>query len=123
MHILANESDVMSRAISGVWQLTEEERIREQALAREEWIVNDKWKNDTIANQSVMIKQLTETNEQLTQQVEQLKKANSLQADQIKQLNIANSQQAEQFQKILVNFNRLAEEFDQLKKEKKGDSV
>jgi len=123
MHTLANESDVMSRAISGVWQLTEEERIREQALAREEWIVNDKWKNDTIANQSVMIKQLTETNEQLTQQVEQLKKANSLQADQIKQLNIANSQQAEQFQKILVNFNRLAEEFDQLKKEKKGDSV
>ena len=137
MHILANESDVMSRAISGVWQLTEEERIREQALAREEWIVNDKWKNDTITNQSVMIKQLTETNEQQAQQIEQqaqqieqqagqieqLKNANSQQADQIKQLNIANSQQAEQFQKILVNFNRLAEEFDQFKKEKKGDSV
>ena len=85
MHILANESDVMSRAISGVWQLTEEERIREQALAREEWIVNDKWKNDTIANQSVMIKQLTETNEQ------RLSRSNSLKMPIVNRLVRSNS--------------------------------
>ena len=141
MHTLANESDVMSRAISGVWQLTEEERIREQALAREEWIVNDKWKNDTIANQSVMIKQLTETNEQLTQQIEQQSQQIEQQAEQIEQLKNANSQQADQIkqqdakieqqdakieqqddqlQKVLVNFSKLSEELERLKK---SDSI
>jgi len=104
LQTLANESDVMSRAISGVWQLTEEERIREQALAREEWIVNDKWKNDTIANQSEMIKQLTETNEQQAQQIEQ-------QAEQIEQ-------QAEQIQQFSDTLRQITEELEKLKKEK-----
>jgi len=51
MKMIAEKDTVISKAISGVWQLTEEERIREQCRAREEWLINDQWKNDTIEKQ------------------------------------------------------------------------
>jgi len=53
MKMIAEKDTVISKAISGVWQLTEEERIREQCRAREEWLINDQWKNDKIARQSL----------------------------------------------------------------------
>ena len=49
MRMLAENNAVMGKAISGVWQLTEEERIREKCRAREQWLINDKWKRDKIA--------------------------------------------------------------------------
>ena len=48
MKMLAKNNAVMGKAISGIWQLTEEEKIREQCRAREEWLINDKWKTDMI---------------------------------------------------------------------------
>ena len=56
--MLAAKNETIGRAISGVWQLTEEERIREQCRAREDWIINDRWKTETIA-------ELTQANEEL----------------------------------------------------------
>ena len=54
--MLAENNAIMGKAISGVWQLTEDERIREQCRAREEWIINDKWKRDKIAEQEAELK-------------------------------------------------------------------
>ncbi len=71
MKTLAKENEVMSRAISGVWQLTEDERIREECLAREEWIANDNRKNETIAKQNETIAKQNETITQLKDTVEQ----------------------------------------------------
>ena len=61
MKMIAEKDTVISKAISGVWQLTEEERIREQCRAREEWLINDQWKNDKIARQNETIGQQAET--------------------------------------------------------------
>ena len=72
MNTLAKENEVMSRAISGVWQLTEDERIREECLAREEWIANDNWKNETIAKQNETITQLGTRIEELEATMKQL---------------------------------------------------
>ena len=56
MRMPAENNAIMGKAISGVWQLTEEERIREQCRAREEWLINDKWKRDKIAEQEAELK-------------------------------------------------------------------
>ena len=53
--MLAAKNETIGRSISGVWQLTEEERIREQCRAREDWIINDRWKTETIAEQAETI--------------------------------------------------------------------
>ena len=46
MRMLAKEDKTMERAISGVWQLTEEEAIREECLKREEWLMNYNWEKE-----------------------------------------------------------------------------
>ncbi len=46
MKMLAKEDKTMERAISGVWQLTEEEAIREECLKREEWLMNYNWEKE-----------------------------------------------------------------------------
>ena len=88
MKMLAEKDAVMDKAISGVWQLTEEERIREQCRAREEWIINDKWKTNKIAEleqenekqkqeiekQKQEAKSQKQENESLKQEIEYLKK-------------------------------------------------
>ena len=52
LKMLAENNTTIGKAVSGVWQLTKEEMIREQCRAREEWLINDKWKTDTIARLS-----------------------------------------------------------------------
>ena len=47
LKMIAAEDKTINKAVSGVWQLTEEERIREQCRAREEWLLMDKWKTRT----------------------------------------------------------------------------
>ena len=53
--MLAAKNETIGRAISGVWQLTEEEQIREQCRAREDWIINARWKTEKIAEQAETI--------------------------------------------------------------------
>ena len=69
MKMLAENNAVMGKTISGVWQLTEEERIREQCRAREEWLINDKWKMDKIAEQKKEIDKLQQEIEHLKEQI------------------------------------------------------
>ena len=79
--MLAEKDAVMDKAISGVWQLTEEERIREQCRAREEWLVNDKWKMDKIAEQEAAIKEYEVSNRQKSETIAELQ----WQVDSLKQ--------------------------------------
>ena len=51
MKMLAEKNSMMERTISGIWQLTEDNLIREQCRAREEWIINDNRKNEIIEQQ------------------------------------------------------------------------
>lgn len=78
MKMLAENNVVMGRAVSGVRQLTEEEMIREQCRAREEWLVNDRWKTEQLAKKDAQLAikdaQLAEQSEQLEKQSEQLAK-------------------------------------------------
>ena len=67
--MLAENNETMGKAVSGVWQLTREEVIREQCRAREEWLINDKWKTDTIAKQA---DQIAKQEDQIAQQAEQI---------------------------------------------------
>ena len=41
MKMLAEGNTTMNRAISGIWQLTDDDIIREQCRAREECIISD----------------------------------------------------------------------------------
>ena len=54
--MLAEGNTTMNRAISGIWQLTDDDIIREQCRAREEWIINDNRKTEIIAEQDAEIK-------------------------------------------------------------------
>lgn len=76
MKMLAENNAVMGRAVSGVRQLTEEEMIREQCRAREEWIINDRWKTEKLAEQAeIIVKQnntLSRQSEQIAKQEEKI---------------------------------------------------
>ena len=100
--MLAENNVVMGRAVSGVRQLTEEEMIRKQCQAREEWLVNDRWKTEQLAKKD---EQLAEQSEQLAQKDEQLEK----QSDQLTQKD---AQLAEKDEIIA----RLMRENEQLRK-------
>ena len=90
MKMIAEKDTVISKAISGVWQLTEEERIREQCRAREEWLINDQWKNDKIARQNETIGQQAETigqqAETIGQQKQQLAEKDAMIADKDREI-------------------------------------
>ncbi len=47
--MLAEQDEVMGKAISASWQLTEEEMIKAQCRAREDWIINNDYMNRLIA--------------------------------------------------------------------------
>ncbi len=49
LKMLAEQDEVMGKAISASWQLTEEEMIKAQCRAREDWIVNNDYMNRLIA--------------------------------------------------------------------------
>ena len=100
--MLAENNAVMRRAVSGVRQLTEEEMIRKQCQAREEWLVNDRWKTEQLAKKD---EQLAEQSEQLAQKDEQLEK-------QSEQLAQKDAQLAEKDEIIA----RLMRENEQLRK-------
>lgn len=76
--MLAEKAKTMDRAISGIWQLTEEEMIQEQCRAREEWIINDNRKNEIIEQLEGELEQqkeaLAEKNEALAHINEELAK-------------------------------------------------
>ena len=93
--MLAENNAVMGKAISGVWQLTEEERIREKCRAREEWLINDKWKRDKIAEQELEI------------------------ADQkaiIKEYEISDKKKSETIAKLQEEMKRQKQEIEELKR-------
>ena len=94
--MLAAKNETIGRAISGVWQLTEEERIREQCRAREDWIINDRWKTEKIA--------------ELTQAKEKL-----LANDKIQKGTIA--EQADTIAEQEAELAKYREQFGPLKKE------
>ncbi len=73
MKMLAQKDDTIGRAISGVWQLTEEEMIRERCRAREEWIINDKWKSEQLVIKDAEIEQKNAEIEQKKAEIEQKK--------------------------------------------------
>jgi len=50
-----------------------EKRIREQCRAREEWLINDQWKNDKIARQNETIGQQRQQLAEKDREIEKLK--------------------------------------------------
>ena len=83
MKMLAEKNESIGRAVSGVWQLTEEEKIRRRCRAREEWIINDNYKT----------KKLKEQEEELRQKEAALKQKDAVLSDQkviIEQLQAEN---------------------------------
>ena len=90
MKMIAEKDTVISKAISGVWQLTEEERIREQCRAREEWLINDQWKNDKIARQNETIgqqrQQLAEKDAVIAEKDSMLSEKDSMIADKDREI-------------------------------------
>ena len=78
MKMLAERDANLERAISGMWQLTEEEMIREQCRAREEWIINDNWKNETIEQQKQALEKFEINDKRKTETIEQLERENAL---------------------------------------------
>jgi hypothetical protein len=77
LKMLAKNNTVMEKAVSGVSQLTEEEIIRQKCRAREEWIINDKWKTDTIARLSDENAELSEKNAELSDKNAELSDKNA----------------------------------------------
>lgn len=75
MKMLAENNTSIEKAVSGVWQLTEDEIIREQCRAREEWLINDQWKTNKIEEQGRQIAQLTDQIARLEREVQELRKS------------------------------------------------
>ena len=63
--MIAAEDKTLNKAVSGVWQLTEEERIREQCRAREEWLLMDQWKTEELAKKDQTIAEQDQTIKEL----------------------------------------------------------
>ena len=94
MKMLAEKNESIGRAVSGVWQLTEEEKIRQRCRAREEWIINDNYKT----------KKLKEQEEELRQKEAALKQKDAVLSDQkviIEQLQAEN----ERLKNMMANKN------------------
>ncbi len=116
MRMLAEKDANLERAISGMWQLTEEEMIREQCRAREEWIINDNWKNETIEQQKKAIEEFeindkwkNETIEQQKRAIEQKNETIEQQEQAIAALESANKEQGEEIRLLKEEFALLKE--------------
>ena len=59
---------------SGIWQLTDDDIIREQCRSREEWIINDNRKTEIIAEQDAEIKKKDAEIDKKDAEIERLKK-------------------------------------------------
>ena len=71
--MLAEKNESIGKAISGVWQLTEEEKIRERCRARDEWIINDNYKTQKLKQQEEELKRQEEEIRLKDAEIEQLK--------------------------------------------------
>ncbi len=110
MKMLAQKDDTIGRAISGVWQLTEEEMIRERCRAREEWIINDKWKSEQLVIKDAEIEQKNAEIEQKKAEIEQ-KKAEIEQKDaEIEQKNAEIDQEKAINEQLKAEIERLRAE-------------
>ncbi len=69
--MLAKEDKTMERAISGVWQLTEEEAIRDECLKREEWLMNYNWEKEKQARTTEENKKLKEEKKKMKYELKQ----------------------------------------------------
>ena len=115
--MLAAKNETIGRAISGVWQLTEEERIREQCRAREDWIINDRWKTETIAEQAETIAELTQAKEKLLAN-DKIQKGTIAELTQAKEELLANEKkQADTIAEQEAELAKYREQFGPLKKE------
>ncbi len=74
--MLAEKDVIMEKAISASWQMTEEEMIREQCRAREDWIVNNEYKDRLIAQQQDEIAQQQDEIAQQQDEIANLKGVN-----------------------------------------------
>ncbi len=70
--MIAAEDKTLNKAVSGVWQLTEEERIREQCRAREEWLLMDQWKTEELAKKDQVIAEKDQTIAEQDQTIKEL---------------------------------------------------
>ncbi len=86
MKMLAEKNESIGRAVSGVWQLTEEEKIRQRCRAREEWIINDNYKTRKLKEQEEELKQKDVALEQKDAEIEEKDAAISDQKVIIEQL-------------------------------------
>ena len=111
MKMLAENNVVMGRAVTGVRQLTDEEMIRKQCRAREDWLVNDRWKTEQLAKKD---EQLEEQSEQLAQKDEQLAEQSEQLAQKDEQLEKQSEQLEEQSEQLAKKDEQLEKQSDQL---------
>lgn len=74
--MLVKEDKTMERAISGVWQFTEEETIREEILKNEEWLMNYNWAKEKQARTA-------QENKKLREEIRKLKEENKKRKDEL----------------------------------------
>ncbi len=78
LQMLAEQDEVMRKAVSASWQLTEEEMIQAQCRAREEWIINNNYMNRKLTQQKDEIENLKNENLDLKDENTGLKDENSM---------------------------------------------
>ena len=80
--MIAEKNEVIGKAVDSAWQIMEDEVIREQCRAREEWIINDRYTKKLIAEQEKKLaeqdKKLAEQNEKLAEQDKEIKRLRAL---------------------------------------------
>ena len=89
--MIAEKDEVIGKAVDSAWQIMEDEVIREQCRAREEWIINDRYTKKLIAEQDEKLaaqdEKLAKQNEKLAKQNEKLTKQNEKLAEQAAEIN------------------------------------
>ena len=89
--MIAEKDEVIGKAVDSAWQIMEDEVIREQCRAREEWIINDRYTKKLIAEQEEKLaeqdKKLAAQDEKLAAQDEKLTKQNEKLAEQAAEIN------------------------------------
>ncbi len=100
MKMLAKEDKTMEIAISGVWQLTEEETIREECLKREEWLMNYNWEKEKQARTAEENKKLKGRLKQKNSEIKRKNEVISQKDEVINQKEARIAQLEEELQKI-----------------------
>ena len=77
--MIAEKDEVIGKAVDSAWQIMEDEVIREQCRAREEWIINDRYTKKLIAEQE---EKLAEQDKKLAEQDKKLAEMDKKLAEQ-----------------------------------------